>query len=1201
MPTYTTPGSHTLSLAADTESITVEVWGAEGGDAVTDGLSGGVGGYVEGYYLVNGGETVNIHVGGVGGDNESNSSGGTASGGNGGVNGGGGGGNAATNDTRTAYSGAGGGGASDIRLGGDALADRIAVGAGGGGASPDRAGADGGAATGATGGAAGTNEAGPGEGGTQSAGGDGGAAGNGDNPDPGDAGALGIGGQAGTAFSSSDDTVGAGGGGGAGYYGGGGGGGDALFADGGPGGGGSNYSSALTDATSTRGVTASNGGDGKIVITENSAPTAPTLDSVTVQNGDDLFVEWTDNSTTETEFVIELSRDGGSSWSSALSVGANTESATVTNVFDGEQYTVRVVAVNDGARGESGTLTATSVLPSVANLMLDASVEDELTATWDDTQDYGDYRIEIKESDTMTWATSVTEPESSTSHTFTGLKDGEQYDVRLRGETEHTTTAWLELSEVTLLPAPTDFSVGETSPRLTYPASFSWTDNAENTEGNYAVLVSTDGGSSFSEVASIADTAESYDYTATQADTTYTAKVRFETQYVTADSGTDTFISGFQAENGAWIGLRRGDDTQRKIGDDIGALNPVREHSTLSDWRARMIRDETLENWTFDEVWLFDGETFLFRGKLLTVDSDDASSETTLGGYDELVELDWADAAVTYQNELAWEALDDFITNETPFTADVTEPSASSTSEVLQDLTTASELQAASTEPATTPLVFNGTFGRLEQAQTGWILEAENGSNSLPDGATVTDSTIYSGDTAISSGDVPQDGDYWEVTFETEYEIDAADLAVYLNIQFPDSNTPGITVFLNGTQISQVFSANTFAGNESSPDYVDVDSQVGNAGTLQPGTHTVKVEITEVSSTPATAILDCVSIADTRFSKTFDNSVSSGVIQGPELYADGVQVFFDEVAGAYNLTDADVDTTWSATADAEYGVSFDSGASTQSVTDQNSANFTNNDNPTTSVQGFAVLNSKQSGDGNSPALGDQSTFLFDFKITGNGNTRGVIEDHTFVGRKLKVLQQLLDRAAMRSVLEYAEAGTSTLAAFKQGDVTGSASWVVGQAGRKRSVDVRDYANEVVVRGAEDGTGSRPEVTLTDSAEVSALASQKGVSTAEATKTESRIEPDLTSTEELKSVARTLLDRLVNEGDVTGRINIAPQLIAPGKSYTIPAWSETQALERVEYQLGVDGLSGTLIFERPDGLGEQLDETANETRTNRDGI
>ena len=97
-------------------SINVVAAGAKGGGAV-----GGNGARITATIAVTPGQTLNIYVGGMG----------TCGNNSGGWNGGGTG--YASNPANVTYNSCGGGGATDIRIGGTALANRVIVAGGGGG------------------------------------------------------------------------------------------------------------------------------------------------------------------------------------------------------------------------------------------------------------------------------------------------------------------------------------------------------------------------------------------------------------------------------------------------------------------------------------------------------------------------------------------------------------------------------------------------------------------------------------------------------------------------------------------------------------------------------------------------------------------------------------------------------------------------------------------------------------------------------------------------------------------------------------------------------------------------------------------------------------------------------------------------------------------------------------------------------------
>lgn len=271
-----TGGLQTFTVPQCSGQMTIEAVAAAGGDGGSVGASGG---YVSGVATFAPGTVLYINVGGKG------------SVGTGGFNGGGAGG------TSSSGTGSGGGGATDVRIGGNALANRIIVAGGGGGGGNNNSytplgGAGGGGSafsagngyggagsvsscgTGANGGDNGGSAPSYGSGGAgggfNSGGGGGGfpSASTGGYGCPGTLGAGGDGG--GTSFICGGATggiYGAGGGGG-GYYGGGGG----MTGTGGchgGGGGGSSWSGTLTSPTFSAGV---NPNDGYLIISYSYAP-----------------------------------------------------------------------------------------------------------------------------------------------------------------------------------------------------------------------------------------------------------------------------------------------------------------------------------------------------------------------------------------------------------------------------------------------------------------------------------------------------------------------------------------------------------------------------------------------------------------------------------------------------------------------------------------------------------------------------------------------------------------------------------------------------------------------------------------------------------------------------------------------------------------------------------------------------------------
>ena len=237
-----TGSNQSFTVPAGVTSITMEGFGAAGGDNEAGDASGGNGGYLKSTITVTPGDVLTIVVGKGGGINDEP----FGDGGQGGTGG-----------PLGNYAAGSGGGATYVKNSSNETLFVIGAGGGAGGAGLMDQGADGGAGGGLIGGdgfvALGSGP--PGEGGTQ---GDGGAG-------PGSPGASLAGGD-GQNFSFVSDE-GGGGGGGAGYFGGGGGDSGFMMEPGSGGGGGSSFVIAgSTDTTNTQGH-ASATGNGSITFT----------------------------------------------------------------------------------------------------------------------------------------------------------------------------------------------------------------------------------------------------------------------------------------------------------------------------------------------------------------------------------------------------------------------------------------------------------------------------------------------------------------------------------------------------------------------------------------------------------------------------------------------------------------------------------------------------------------------------------------------------------------------------------------------------------------------------------------------------------------------------------------------------------------------------------------------------------------------
>ena len=423
-----TGSQQTVTVPDWAYQATVECWGAGGGAGGDGGAGRSRGGYARGAVSVSPGETLYLYVGGQGGNGNATpnqSGGGEAAGGGGGWNGGAKGGDAYSDSFGTRGSGGGGGGGTDVRRGGTALADRVIVAGGGGGAGGGSfgRGGDGGGTTGEDG-HHNESDIADGQGGTQSAGGTGVSNGS-----------LGSGG-AGDGFTSwnpSDHT--AGGGGGGGYYGGGGGEGESSGAA--SGGGGSGYVSGSTTQLSTAG---GNTGHGTITVTWPERPNAPTNVHITGERETELDLAW-DAVSDADGYTIYRAQSPGTTLSDYTEIDSTTAEETTytdTSLLHGTAYYYRVTATKSetSPSDPSAEFSGTTEIPDVTGLAFDARVEDEFTVSWDAVLNTGQYRVEYRITDSGgAFALAGEQPHTDTEITIGGLRDGERYDIRIRGQT----------------------------------------------------------------------------------------------------------------------------------------------------------------------------------------------------------------------------------------------------------------------------------------------------------------------------------------------------------------------------------------------------------------------------------------------------------------------------------------------------------------------------------------------------------------------------------------------------------------------------------------------------------------------------------------------------------------------------------------------------------------------------------------------
>lgn len=452
--------------------------------------------------------------------------GGTNNQGSGGFNGGGNGNSHDDNDS----DGHGGGGASDIRVGGTSLSDRVLVagGAGGGGGYDGRDNGGDGGWTGQDGGSDG--DANGGGGGTQTSGG---------TSFEGTDGSLG---QGGAAQQSTGSNINGGGGGGGGYYGGGGGdnGYDTSFEAGGGGGGGSSLASDQSKVTD-----GFNSGDGEVTL--YYVPSADVFSYSTTSDEAELI--WDNESDSDIE-EIEIYRSTSSldddplSSSPLVSLSPGTTTYTDTTVEEGTGYFYNIVNVGSNTEAtETGQVFNITELPEPINLTGDVQGFTTYDISWElQSTDEDGVKVHRKLGD-GSFSEVADLPSGSESYSDSGLLHGRKYTYRVEAYTEDASETTSDITVTTAIKDTQNLNLTSNN-RGAIESDWDVESDTGSNNGNFYLELTNTEDSSTVDSTMISFTDRDYTFSSNIDDSIeYEVRVRSETEDVIGNFASQTVVS----------------------------------------------------------------------------------------------------------------------------------------------------------------------------------------------------------------------------------------------------------------------------------------------------------------------------------------------------------------------------------------------------------------------------------------------------------------------------------------------------------------------------------------------------------------------------------------------------------------------------------------------------------------------------------
>ena len=174
-------------------------------------------------------------------------------------------------------------------------------------------------------------------------------------------------------------------------------------------------------------------------------PKAPTNAKVTNASSSSLAVSWSlpisNGGSPITDYLVEMSSDGGGTWKSVAHAASNNLALVVTGLPAGTKRLFRVSTVTTVGTSEAFSSTQGVTLGNApekpTSLKVASKTSTTVTITWSQAQVVGgsnvrSFAIEYSTDGGSTWLTAKTALSKATSSTITGFKAGKNYKIRVR-------------------------------------------------------------------------------------------------------------------------------------------------------------------------------------------------------------------------------------------------------------------------------------------------------------------------------------------------------------------------------------------------------------------------------------------------------------------------------------------------------------------------------------------------------------------------------------------------------------------------------------------------------------------------------------------------------------------------------------------------------------------------------------------------
>ncbi|WP_239524365.1 fibronectin type III domain-containing protein [Halogeometricum borinquense] len=764
-----------------------------------------------------------------------------------------------------------------------------------------------------------------------------------------------------------------------------------------------------------------------LATTPIPTPTKPTVSNAGSSSAD---VTW-DSKHNAGETRVEVRPTSVSSWTVVETISPGTESTTLTNLNNGEEYEVRVVAANDVESATNPSEPFITVLPDEDQPVLSNDVKDEVAIDRETAPtNYGDVRVQIRETGQSSWDSTATGFDEqilaydTLSTVFDGRKDGEEYEIRARTETEHATGAWTTpVSIQTNLPTPSGFAVDSVTQTQ---IDLSWTDKTDN-ENGFRIFRAEKRNGSYSNEQLVAEPAPNTESASISAlpGTGYRLRLETYTEDTTASSEPietttqPSTVDSHQRPAQCWhveVDHPEGQTLTPAVIDDP---KPRPKLNGLPKVEIPVSKNEKWLDDAFERapirVWK-DGKRLPVERLINRSQTPEATRLVARGG-EEL--LKHVEKSVSEQE--ADDFVRDLLNEETSLTVNVDDPQADVSSDTMMlDADTDSEWQDVLQDNlSASDVPLRIVDGRLETTKTAVLRQGENPDDQFWSPDPLESDEFVGGMAARFRNDEEQEdncdnkddechndkkeGQFheWDITLGHDIPSGSAQLAIRISEQY-DSVGPEITFSIDETEIRSVRSENIGQGYQF-PDVRFLTLEI--PGGLTAGTHTIKAEVTTVSS--GYIYIDTIGVFDTRYSDGDGNRLTApgGRATTPSTYPD-ISAETVDAPSLWQITAGEMQSSWDNTQNEQaVAISNDQGKSwiSASNTETVSGQFASGSGQ---IRARFSLSSYDDGDGILERNAGQSVDLFD--LFSDLNDTPLLNSQSFDGEIREILNDIAE-------------------------------------------------------------------------------------------------------------------------------------------------------------------------------------------------